>query len=397
MTRRDGMGPYATLAVITLNFVIAAVIVNLLALAALHALDWAKLRVGGLVADNPWADRQRVYPGWDKTDIQALLKERADWPPYAYEPLGQFKEHPGKGRFYTITEAGWRATGAELPWPPAPDRINVFVFGGSTVFGWGVSDGDTVPAALQRLLDPSAAKVAVYNFGQSYYFSTHELLLFQRLAMQGIRPDVAVFVDGLNEFFHHETFLFMSDHIATVMENQAVTVGTAFRRLAVGLPLVRLAEKVSARFAAKPVEQQAEASIQQLMQGGSGAKAEAVLDRYLANKALIERLAETWKVRPLFVWQPVPTYRYDLAHHPFKRDGMAIHAESGNGYEAAKTRHTAGAFGDGFVWCADIQHARQEPLYVDAVHYTAAFSKDLAGCIIDSGLDAVLKSNGRKP
>jgi hypothetical protein len=31
-----------------------------------------------------------------------------------------------------------------------------------------------------------------------------------------------------------------------------------------------------------------------------------------------------------------------------------------------------------FVWCADLQENLREPLYVDAVHYTASFSQTIA-------------------
>ena len=32
-----------------------------------------------------------------------------------------------------------------------------------------------------------------------------------------------------------------------------------------------------------------------------------------------------------------------------------------------------------FFWLADIQEARRENLYVDRIHYSAAFSGDIAG------------------
>ncbi|MBI5163371.1 MAG: SGNH/GDSL hydrolase family protein [Magnetospirillum sp.] len=382
-------GAYASAAIMVLNLLLGMVALNLLAWVALTAIDWLKVRSGDAIPDNPWTLRQQVYPGWDKADIQALLKERNTWPPYAYEPMAQFKEHPGTGRFHTIGEHGFRLSGLDLPWPPDPARTNVFVFGGSTVLGWGLADGDTVPAHLQRQIDPGGTGVAVYNFAQSYYFSTHELLLFQEQLMRGYRPDVAIFVDGLNDFFHHDTFLFMSDAIGQAMAGQTVTTGQALKRVLLDQPMVRLGNAVMARLGgrAKPVAQQADDSVRRLFQEGMGQRADSVIDRYLRNKALIETLGRHYGVRTLFVWQPVPTYKYDLESHLFRREGMEPHAGSGSGYERAAARRAE--FGKEFVWCADIQDGRKEALYVDAVHYTAAFSADVARCIRD-GAGALL-------
>jgi hypothetical protein len=42
--------------------------------------------------------------------------------------------------------------------------------------------------------------------------------------------------------------------------------------------------------------------------------------------------------------------------------------------------------GADFVWLADMQETRKEPLYLDAVHYTADFARDIAEEIADSVL-----------
>lgn len=39
--------------------------------------------------------------------------------------------------------------------------------------------------------------------------------------------------------------------------------------------------------------------------------------------------------------------------------------------------------GDNFLWSADIQNDAKEPLYVDIMHYSAGFSKQMATLIAD--------------
>lgn len=81
----------------------------------------------------------------------------------------------------------------------SPTSRNVFVFGGSTTFGSGVADDDTMPAHLQRVLQRSRDRVRVYNLGQpSYRFIDEIYLLLDRLRERRA-PTVAVFYDGINE------------------------------------------------------------------------------------------------------------------------------------------------------------------------------------------------------
>lgn len=63
-----------------------------------------------------------------------------------------------------------------------------------------VGDGDAIASYLQPLVVAADGRPArVYNFGHSGYYSTQERILFTRLVVAGHVPDVAVFVDGLND------------------------------------------------------------------------------------------------------------------------------------------------------------------------------------------------------
>ena len=110
-----------------------------------------------------------------------------------------------------------------------------------------------------------------------------------------------------------------------------------------------------------------------------------VVGRYLANKRLIEGICTSFEVRPLFVWQPVPCYRYDgplVAPHdddnPVRERLLACIRQ---GYEIMDARRAAGACGAHFLWLADMQAGRTDGLYVDADHYTPAFSREIAEAI----------------
>ena len=106
---------------------------------------------------------------------------------------------------------------------------------------------------------------------------------------------------------------------------------------------------------------------------------EHVIKRYFANKNLIEAVAEIYDIRTLFVWQPVPTYKYDdEKFHLYLEGGYGQHMRSRYGYATLASLFSTQGQDENYVWLADIQANQQKPLYVDKVHYTAAFSQRIA-------------------
>jgi hypothetical protein len=65
-----------------------------------------------------------------------------------YEPYVQFTEQPFRGLYINVAEEGYRLTRNQGPWPPDPENLNIFLFGGSTIFNYGVTDEETVASLL---------------------------------------------------------------------------------------------------------------------------------------------------------------------------------------------------------------------------------------------------------
>ncbi len=76
----------------------------------------------------------------------------------------------------------------------------VYCFGGSTIWGWGEADDQTIPAHLQALLSNHLdCPVEVRNMGQPSWLSTQELIQLILVLWEGERPDLVVFYDGAND------------------------------------------------------------------------------------------------------------------------------------------------------------------------------------------------------
>jgi len=388
------MSGYKSAAAILLSLIVFFTVLNLLAYSALIARDFLKVHGGDRIPNNPWALRAKIYPDLSQEDIYQLFMETWEWRGFEYSPLAQFHEEPYEGKFVNVTENGYRKGKQDNPWPPSEDRFNLFVFGGSTTFGYGLPDWQTIPSYLQDLLAKDGRKAAVYNFGHSTFYSTHELLEFQRLLMEGFKPDAAVFIDGLNEFYSYDAGLLWTERIKDWEDQRKLGTGNALRYVFDHLPITELTTFLLRYFgtSGRDLQEKAQENVRKILEGGGGGeKTKLVLDRYVKNRALIKSLAEHFNVLAYFVWQPIVAYKYNLENHLFAYREMRQHTESGQGYRYAARQSEEGPFGRDLIWCADIQEGVEKPLYVDAVHYNAELSEMLAQCIIDkSGLSELI-------
>jgi hypothetical protein len=319
---------------------------------------------------------EHAYPDLSPEDRAEILRHARTT--FVFEAIAQPREEPMTSRFVNVDPAGFRHGADQGPWPPSRERFNVFLFGGSTTFGYGLRDEDTVGSRLQAALGTvEGKKVAVYNFGRGGAYSTQERLLFERLLTLGYWPDLAIFLDGLNDF----AFITEPPQVAQAV-TQAVEDDIESPILAVlrGLPLLRLFSDF--RRIHEPIvsgpgprEAQRDPSVY-----------ERVIRRYIANQAAIAAIGRVYGVATVFVWQPVPTYHYDLRHHLAPRDfakGMLV----GEGYRRMRRHLAAHPLDESFVWCADVQAGFREPLYVDRVHYAPRLAQLVTDCIA-SGLRA---------
>jgi hypothetical protein len=316
------------------------------------------------LSEDHLASLARVYPQWSADELERLQVE--SWlRPYAYEPFTGFTERPFQGRYVHVDEAGFRWSRDQCPWPPDPSARNLFFFGGSTLFGYGVTDADTIVSKVREALkEPGREAPCVYNFGRGWYYSTQERILFERLLVAGRRPQMAVFVDGLNEFFFPEDEPRFTTQLRRFVREINAYLEPRASSSRGGLPSPRV-EATATPGTASPTEQR-----------------DGVVRRYLQHLRLTRAIGDAFGVRTLFVWQAVPVYGFDLARHPFRTrvDGTAWAPLVRAGYESMAARRGKEPRPD-LVWCADVQEAEGGPLYVDGVHYSPEMCGRMARCI----------------
>jgi lysophospholipase L1-like esterase len=155
------------------------------------------LSIYNLVAENPHVAALRTsarqaqlpnYKGvdWARTHFVELHSLSTRYVSY----LG-WRREPFKGE--TINVAGPYAQ-RETVGSATSDKPSVYFFGGSTMWGTGADDANTIPSLVAQL-----GGFRSQNYGEGAYTAHQGLLLLIELLQDGHRPDVVVFYDGVNE------------------------------------------------------------------------------------------------------------------------------------------------------------------------------------------------------
>ncbi|OJW23745.1 MAG: hypothetical protein BGO49_00470 [Planctomycetales bacterium 71-10] len=250
-------------------------------------------------------------------ELKALVDR---WEPFAY-----FRPEPFRGSTITIDADGRRAV-----WKPPTGEgrrtIRLAVLGGSSLWGYGGRDDETIPSHLARILHGRGVDAEVRNLSQIGYVSTQEVVALVRELQSGYRPDVVLFYDGVNDassaLLEGRAGLTMNERNRArefnLLQSPARAAAAALGKLVADSALRRAAESIARRF-----------------RGGAGSTpatpavaledlAKGVLDVYETNVMVVEALADRYGFRPVFAWQPS---LFDKAPQtPLERDEAAKYA-----------------------------------------------------------------------
>jgi lysophospholipase L1-like esterase len=111
-----------------------------------------------------------------------------------YVPYLAWSRLPFQGRTTNVNEDGDRVTPLTTKSPVGHIRF----FGGSTTWGSGVDDQNTIPAHFNAL----HPNYQVHNHGEAGFVSRQELARLVNLVNQNAPMDLVVFYDGCNDAYH---------------------------------------------------------------------------------------------------------------------------------------------------------------------------------------------------
>jgi lysophospholipase L1-like esterase len=239
-------------------------------------------------------------------DAQYFLKEWSDTK-MVFKPFLVWDREEFKGRYFNISRDGVRRT-----WNPDfkdIDPTTIFTFGGSTMWGSGVSDDQTIASYLSKTLNHKRTAYRVVNYGEVGYSFTQEVIQLLLLLREGHRPDYVIFYDGVNDVYAgyqagKAELIMNAELISQKFSEEEPTafeyLGKGFKRLAQDhFLLYKSFRLVIGKFRhpfAESGSNFAPEKIERL--------ALSIRDSYVKTYRLLEIMAETYEFDFICFWQP---------------------------------------------------------------------------------------------
>lgn len=284
------------------------------------------------------------------------------------------------GEAININEAGLRVT-PSTDISEQSNALKLFTFGGSTMWGEGAADDESIAAFLQQKLTQKAGcPIRVTNFGQRAWVSTQSVIQLMLELQKGNVPDVVVFYDGYNEttaayssgrFGVPENFEGMSGSGDSLRKTLLKTAANTEIGRLVSKNQTRLTPDIDVDFVAN-----------------------GVVETYSQNIRLAKSLAEAYQFEVRFYWQPqvftgskpLTAEEESLIDHPWlpapvKQLTTAV----------SSLASKLGAETEEMADISDCFDSVQQRIYLDPCHVVGLGNKLVAEAMMESGLTDVVK------
>lgn len=376
---------YTVIVLVVFHAILLLILVNI-AIGIVYYHKDRKTLVGPL--SNPVLYTQekleKAFPNYSLEAIQQILWDTWNTPKNEYYPHTEWRAVATTSTYFNVHESGFRFVKNQGPWPPREDDFVVFFFGGSTTLGFGIPDDETIPSHFQEIASTTFRNrhVYAYNFGQGSYYSVQERIYFEELLLDNITPDAVVFIDGINEFSPgfglatgEDSDITKTLRAASRRRNVRDKLLYYFNDFFYHIPMVRLANSISLRLGLGNFIERMKTSQEKSFGNKEMADAvERTIMRYQRNQEIARSISQKFNVKPLFVIQPIPNYKYDSTYNLFPSKISYPHA-------VAYARLEQQKYEKDVVWLGAIQERRADPLYVDGIHYTGNFNRDIAAAL----------------
>jgi hypothetical protein len=242
--------------------------------------------------------------------------------------------------------------------PAANEPFCIYFLGGSTTYGFYVTDSETIPAAFVRAYHqryPGGRPIRVINLGMPFYYSYQELILLSDRLFRDEHPDMVIMLDGLNDCFE-----------ATA----------ALLRAPVLTPRIR--DRIAPGDAYNPSNQLA--AYYTLPAGMSlDSACTHVVNSYLANIRHAHDLAGLYHLHLYCFWQPMPFY-----HYPNRaNDPICSQAKQERFDKICPRIRDSAATIPWLCFLGDMLQNEKGLPFVDQLHYSPAFNTAIAEKMLD--------------
>jgi lysophospholipase L1-like esterase len=222
---------------------------------------------------------------------------------YRYRPFVLWRHRQFNGETVNINKEGIRQTpGADCN----TEAFKVFIFGGSTMWGWGSPDWETIAAYLQKGLEAKIEMpVCVLNFGEDAFVSTQSLIELIRQLQFGNVPDLVIFYDGVNDVFATYKSGQPGDHLnLSKIESKLEEQEHPFVQWIRSTRLYSLLYRIVQNSKNGGLEASQTFVTNQKSESGQNNKDKFITEIYLDNIKIVGGLAKEYGFKYYFFWQP---------------------------------------------------------------------------------------------
>jgi hypothetical protein len=142
----------------------------------------------------PSINKKANSPSLEDKDLARTIYREKKLLRTQYIPYLAWSRLPFQGNTTNVNKDGDRVTPLTTQSPVGHIRF----FGGSTIWGSGVDDSNTIPAHFNAI----HPNYQVHNHGEAGFVSRQELARLVNLVNQNAPMDVVVFYDGCNDAYH---------------------------------------------------------------------------------------------------------------------------------------------------------------------------------------------------
>ena len=296
--------------------------------------------------------QELLRPGMPKNESDLIAAEQAEANSAVFTPWMEFAFRDYHGKHLNVADH-IRRSDPDRSDTSKKDPFCILFLGGSTTYGYNVTDEETIPSAFVRAYrqaHPDGRPIRVVNRGIPFYYSYQELIELADLLFKGEKPNMVIMLDGLNDcigaidsYNHIPAFALGNDGFFT-----AARIADEKKMLE---DLRKLPDGISADSAYR-----------------------AVCERYLENIRNAHALAGLYHIPVYCFWQPVPYYNYPNR----TRDPICTQDQSERFEQIYPLVKTRGAGIPYFFFLGDMLQEEKGLPFIDRFHYSPQFSQSVA-------------------
>ena len=188
--------------------------------------------------------------------------------------------------------------------------LRIDIYGGSTMWGLGVDNHETIPSFYEDILCKEGLNVEVRNMGQFSYNNSQEVINFFLELKKGNIPDIVIFYDGANEFYaripgYPSEFKTMEVFMYYIQNRGS------------GNYFPNTVRWIRGRMASLGLKERYQAidnlNIKYFDYPHEDVSYEKILDVYLQNIKTVKKMEEIFGFKSFFYWQPNLTTKKTLS------------------------------------------------------------------------------------